>query len=143
MIATIIIFSIAFYWLLVETDWLQVRLLAGISCIVGTCSDWRLADNQVTDDMKRELYNSNGRYGKRHSTGEFVEWMNPLCGWGFAYQYRNFKPEYKIELIDEHSHYTMRTNNTEILRDAFKVYRNPYTKVKTLATAREWLEPKV
>ena len=128
MIATIVIVSLAFYWLFYESDWLQVNL-RGVLCETGSCCDWRLQDTQVTKDMKRELINlsNNGHILK---WGEFKDYMIPLCGWGYAYQFRDFQPEYKIELIAEHSHYTMRTNNTQILRDAFRVYRNPYLKVK-------------
>ena len=124
----LIITGIAFVWLGYETDWLRVRLLVGNALDIGACSLWRLADNQVTDDMKRELIGK--RNGKRRTPGEFGDGFTPLCGWGFAYQYKDFKPEYKIELFTEKAHYTMRTENVNILRDAFRVYRNPYLKVK-------------
>jgi len=82
--------------------------------------------------MKNELVNlslnNNGK--KLHNRGEFCYHIPPIGGWGFAYQYRNFTPEYKIELIAPGSKYTFRTESTAILRDAFRVYRNPYLKVK-------------
>lgn len=130
MIGLIIWLVICFTWLLYETDWVRVRLLAGHQCLTGECCDWRLPDKVVTLAMQRELINLSNNGGRRRSNGEFKEYMSPLCGWGFAYQFRNFKPEYKIELIAPGSHYTFRTESTQILRDVFRVYRNPYLKVR-------------
>uniref|UniRef100_A0A6M3LJV6 Uncharacterized protein n=1 Tax=viral metagenome TaxID=1070528 RepID=A0A6M3LJV6_9ZZZZ len=125
----IILIGLAFYWLLIETDYLRIRLYAGVICEIGACCDWRLSDNQVTKDMKEELIKRSNN-GHKLKWGEFKDYMIPLCGWGYAYQFRDFAPEYKIELISEHSHYTWRTQDTGKLRDAFRVYRNPYLKVK-------------
>lgn len=123
---------ICFTWLLYETDWMRVRLPVGFQCLIGDSCDWRLVDSAVTDFMKDELVNlslsNNGK--KLHNRGEFCYHIPPMGGWGFAYQYRNFTPEYKIELIAPGSKYTFRTQSTSILRDAFRVYRNPYLKVK-------------
>ena len=129
MISTIIIVSLALYWLARETDYMRIKLLAGVSCEVGVCCAWRLLDSQITDDMKRELRKRSNN-GHKLTWGEFKDYIDPLCGWGYAWQFRDFEPEYKIELIAEHSHYTMRTQNVKILKDAFRVYRNPYLKVK-------------
>ena len=129
MIGLIIWLVICFTWLLYETDFLRVRLLIGVQCQAGECCDWRLPDSAVTGDMKQELFDK--AWSKTNSAwGYFKDYHNPLCGWGFAYQYKDFEPEYKIELIAPGSKYTFRTQSTAILRDAFRVYRNPYLKVK-------------
>jgi len=99
MIATIAIIMIAFIWLGYETDWMRVRLLADQYFIIGECCSWRLADNQVSEDMKQELI-------RRTNNG-----YKPTYGGGFK-------------------EYTERTSNMQILRDAFRVYRNPRLKVK-------------
>lgn len=126
---SLIIVGLAFIWLGYETNWMRVRLFVGIAIKTGACCDWKLSDSRVTDIMKRKLYDLS--FGKaRRSWGEFKDWIEPLCGWGYAYQYKDFKPEYRIELISEHAKYTMRTESVSILRDAFKVYRNPWLKVK-------------
>lgn len=126
---SLITILIACIWLGYETDWLTVRLPVGLTMGAGACCEWRLADNQVTKNMKRDLINrwQLTKISLALFKGHYLE---PLCGWGFAYQYQSFEPEYKIELITEHAHYTMRTQSTSLLRDAFRVYRNPYIKVK-------------
>lgn len=128
MLGLMIWLVICFTWLLYETDFMKVRLPIGIICELSC--EWRLADNQVTKDMKRELVNLSLSNKKLHNRGEFCYHIPPIGGWGFAYQYRNFTPEYKVELIAPGSKYTFRTESTQILRDAFRVYRNPYLKVK-------------
>lgn len=129
MIATIIIVSMAFAWLLYETDYMRVNL--AFYCEYGASCDWRLQDVQVTKDMKQELFDRAwGKVG--NIQGYFKCYQSPLCGWGYAYQFRDLQPEYRVELITEHSKQTMRTSSIPVLRDAFKVYRNPYIKVKLL-----------
>ena len=128
MLGLIIWLVICFTWLLYETDWLRVRLPVGITCELSC--EWRLADSAITEAMKTELINLSNNGHKLHSQGEFQNNIDPLCGWGYAYQYQHFTPEYKVELIAPGSKYTFRTESTEILRDAFRVYRNPYLKVK-------------
>ncbi len=129
MTLTIISLILAFLWLGYETDWLRVRLLAGLGIEPGTCSEWKLLNSKVTKDMKRDLI-KNWQLNKIGNALFSGNHLQPLCGWGFAYQYRNFTPEYKVELITEHSKITMRTKSIPVLRDAFRVYRNPYLKVK-------------
>ena len=127
MIGLIIWLIICFSWLLYETNYMRVRLPMGITC--EPFCQWRLPDSKVTKKMRQELIDlpSNGH---RRAWGEFKDYMTPLCGWGYAYQYKDFRPEYKIELIAPGSHYTFRTSSIPVLRDAFRVYRNPYLKVK-------------
>ena len=132
MTAAVIIIALAFAWLGYETDWLRVKLLVGIECAVGGCCPWRMSDSAVTEAMKDSLINS---WESRHALNKVQValldggHMTPMCGWGYAFQFRDFRPEYKIELIDEHCHFTMQTANTSVLRDAFRVWRNPYLKV--------------
>ena len=127
MIGLIVWLIICFSWLLYETDFLRVRLPVGIVCQRNYC----MPDSEVTELMKYELVKLSPNNGKKlHGRGEFCLHIPPLCGWGYAYQYRNFTPEYKIELIAPGSKYTFRTESISILRDAFRVYRNPYLKVK-------------
>ena len=125
MIIGLTLILTSFIWLLYETDWMRVRLPVGIICEPR----WYMPDSAVTKVMKQELIDLS-RNGYKRSWGEFKNWMSPLCGWGYAYQYRNFTPEYKVELISDHAKYTFRTSSIPILRDAFRVYRNPYLKVK-------------
>lgn len=126
---SLITILIAFIWLGYETNWLTVRLPIGLTIETGACCEWRLADSKVTDWMKDSLINKwqLSKISQALFDGDFLQ---PLFGWGFAYQYQNFEPEYTIELITDRAHYTMRTQSISTLRDAFRVYRNPYIKVK-------------
>lgn len=129
MVTLSIILALAFGWLLFETNWLRIRLPMGLCFKIGDCSSWRLPDEAVNHDMKSELL-SKWTLTKIQRALFEQDNLSPLCGWGFAYQYRDFEPEYKIELIAEHSKYTIKSNNMQALRDCFRVYRNPYLKVK-------------
>lgn len=85
--------------------------------------------------MKAELtskwFDSMGSKWGRISRALFEQGnLDPLCAWGYAYQYQNFMPEYKIELITPTAKYTIKSKSIPHLRDAFRVYRNPYLKVK-------------
>lgn len=54
MLACIIIVSLAYTWLLWESNFLRVNLCQCL-CESGSCSQWRLPDSAVTYDMKYEL----------------------------------------------------------------------------------------
>lgn len=129
MIISIAILVAAFIWLGYETDWMRVRLELYTPCEYGACCSWRLQDTQVTKDMKQTLFDKSWSKAG-NAWGYFKDYHPPLCGWGYAYQYREFYPEYKIELISEGYKQTMRTQSIPILRDAFRVNRNPYIKIK-------------
>lgn len=132
MIPTIIIVSLAFLWLGYETRWLTVRLEAYTPCEYGANCEWRLGDGQVDKTMKWELlhrWQLRGTEGIRFD----ADIIQPLFGWGYAYQFRNFQPEYAIELIGAGYKTTIHSNNASALRDAFRVWRNPYVKVKLSA----------
>lgn len=132
MIVTILSISLALFWLLVETDYLRV-CLTGFSYELGSSCPWRLPDNLVTDEMRQALINRwNCAKGLTKIQLAMYEQglLEPLFGWGYAYQFQDFQPEYKIELIGEHHKFTFKTQDTNVLRDCFRVYRNPYLKVK-------------
>ena len=135
MIPTILSITLMLYWLLHETDYLRVRLIIGSYqvCEIGECCQWRLPDCAVTQDMKQELIgswrNGNKKTNLWLSTLETSD-SNLLCGWGYAYQYREFEPEYTVELLRPGYHATMHIKDQTIFKDVMRVYRNPYTKVK-------------
>jgi len=109
-----------FAWLLYESKWLTVRLLVGLE---------RFADSAVTDRMKGELLTQWPLSKIQHALfGR--DYMQPLFGWGYCWQYKDFKPVYEVELVGEHYRTIMHSNDTQVLRDAFRVNRNPYLKVK-------------
>ena len=119
MIATIIITGLAFAWLGYETDWMLVRLPMGIDTL------------PIEQKYKTWEELKPGKILKAHPFWlRFPDLMEPMGGWDWVKNTMHIIPEVKIELIAEHSHYTMRTENTDILRDAFRVYRNPYLKVR-------------
>jgi hypothetical protein len=131
MITTILIVGTAFYWLLYETQWLTINLCQWLE--IGACCQWHLPDSAVDKDMKQELLQSwfNTKSVDKIMRCHFdLPDMQPLFGWGYAYQYRNLKPEYKVELIDGTSKVTINSNSQPHLRDAFRVWHNPYIKVK-------------
>ena len=117
MISTIIIMIAALAWLMYETDYMRVRLLVGESTqpiVYKTWEELKPCDVRKTDA----------------GWLRFPKSIAPLTGWDWLLNTMHIIPEYKVELIAEHSKITMRTQNTSILRDCFRVYRNPYLKVK-------------
>lgn len=125
MAITVIILSLALTYLGYETGWMRVRLL------VGKFNPY-MPDDAVTIQMKRELLKSwfGGKVDKVLRCHLEVPDAQPLFGWGFAYQYKDFNPECKVELIGKGYKTTMRSTRPDILRDAMRVNRNPYIKVK-------------
>jgi len=118
MIATILIVSLAFYWLLLETDWLRIRLLYGaIAQIIEYRKSW--------EELKPHDIKKNHPFWMR-----FPEHMEPLCGWHWLEETMHIIPDYKIELIGTGYKTTIRSQSTEALRDAFRVNRNPHIKIK-------------
>jgi len=142
MITALLSIGLALLYLLYETDWLRIRLLIGDMFEGGACCEWHLPNSAVTEDMRDELIRitRNGRHG----VGEFVDWLAPLCGWGYAYQYRNFKPPVSLQLVTEHSRITI-TNctDTKALNEVIKAYKNPLPKqtMKRIKMARLSLAP--
>lgn len=129
MIYCILVVTIALFWMLYETNYLRVRFYVGEICKEGDCCQWKFKDEWVTDEMKAELIRGWTNLPKEIRAKFEQGIQTPMCGWGYAYQYHDFKPEYKIELISEHSKITMQTESQNVLKDCMKVYRNPYAKV--------------
>ena len=116
MIIASIIIGLAFIWLGYETNWVRVRLLVGIetSTKYKTWAELKPWSTKKSDPMWLR----------------FPKIMEPLSGWDWLENTMHIIPEYTIELITDTSKITMRSQNMSILRDAFKVYRNPWAKVK-------------
>ncbi len=96
MIATIVIVSLAYLWLLIESDWLTIRL-SGAWYEVGASCPWHLPDEYVTEDMRMELIHSwpmDKVLKERFLMGN----ESPLCGWGYAWQYRNVQLDIHMEV---------------------------------------------
>lgn len=124
----VIIIGLAFAWLLIETDYMRVRLYMGVSCKRGDCCEWRLSESQVTKQMKHELLCiwELSKVDRAKFDGEHIA---PLFGWAYAYQFRHFTPEYIVELIGQGYKTTIRSHSTQALRDACRVNRNPHLKI--------------
>ena len=117
MIATIIIILIALYWLGIESNWLTIRLLFGI--------DTDKHERKTWDELKPCKVYKNHPFWLRHPSN-----MSPLCGWDWLEKTMHVVPEYKIELSQPGYKSTMTIRDCEIIKDVFRVYRNPYLKVK-------------
>lgn len=126
-----------FTWLLYETDWMRVRLPVGIISELPQCRyiSWNDLENlaQAIPDKQKPFW-------LKHPINIKTIWglnnqplgasMEPLCSWEWLKNRLHIIPEYKIELISATSRYTFRTQSIPVLQDAFRVYRNPYLKVK-------------
>ena len=102
MIVMIMGLALAFLWLGYESDWMRVRLLVG----------QELSPNWLAFDWSK---------WKQH--------IEPICGWDWIQNRYHPIPIYKIELITPTAKYTIRSQSIQALRDAFRVYRNPYIKI--------------
>lgn len=88
MYATIVIVTIAYIWLLYETDWLQVRLLVGIEVP---------ANGHKYDTWSNlKPYNPNFRQYPMWLT--HPDNMIPLCGLDWLEHTMHIIPEYRIEV---------------------------------------------
>lgn len=133
MILSLIIIALAFYWMLWETDYLRVRLL------VGAIPQSELLVYKTWDELRETIGIIPNK--QKPFWFKYPENMQPLCGLNWLETTEHIVPEYKIVLISESSKITMRTNSIPVLRDCFRVYRNPYIKVKVLEHTRDWKEP--
>ena len=123
MILSLILLIIAFTWLLKETDYLRIKLLSGLCFIPGDCCKWRLPDSAVTDDMKRDLINSWTHLPKEIKCRFLDGIESPLCGWGYAYQYRDYEPECLVEMNIGNVRYKMTIKTSDVLTKVMKVNR--------------------
>jgi len=118
MLATILIVTIALYWLARESDYLRIRLLAGIEAIQYERKSW--------DEIKPTC-----KLTKQYPFWlRFPEHMSPLCGLDWLENTMHVIPEYKLELVGVGYKTTIHSNNAQALRDACRVNRNPWLKVK-------------
>ncbi|KKL80417.1 hypothetical protein LCGC14_2004990 [marine sediment metagenome] len=121
MITCTIIVNLAFIWLLIETDLLRVQLLERETIL--SCQ-WRMPDNAVTPSMRLELYHLWNKGLTKISYALLSGGhTSPLCGWGYAYQYRDFKPEYKVELNTGGVRYNMTIKQPSIIKDIMRANR--------------------
>lgn len=115
MLITILAIIAALYWLGLESNWLTIRLLAD-----------KEPDNRKTwDELKPYKVYKNHPFWLRHPDN-----MTPLCGWDWLNKRTHIIPVYKIELIQPGYKSTMTIRNDSIIKDVFRVYRNPMLKVK-------------
>ncbi len=122
------------YWLMRETNWLRIRLLVGELPVLDTTvrKSWaQIKDAAFLIPVKQRPF------WMRHP-----ENMQPLCGLDWLQYTMHVIPEYKVVLISEHYKSTMNVKACEgaasVLRDAFRVNRNPHLKVKVLDHPRDW-----
>jgi len=112
----LILIVIAFIWLGYETDWMRVRLLVG-----------------VQSSEHRKSWLDLKPYTTKKTDPFWLRWpeiMEPMCGLKWLEETMHIIPEYKIELISPGCKQTIRSESVPALRDAFRVYRNPYIKIK-------------
>ena len=120
MFISICMMVLAFTWMLLETDYLRIRLPIG----------------KIPDNVKRQSWTELKQLAKSLPDKlkpfwlKYPENMIPLCGIDWLENTMHVIPETKIELVNCVHHYTIKSNNSNALRDAFRVYRNPYLKVK-------------
>jgi len=122
MITLTSILILAFIWLLAETDWLRIRLLIGVNAtpIVYQYKTWE----EILAMLPCKLTKNDPGWLR------FPGNMAPLTGWDWLHNTMHIIPEYKIELIGIGYKTTINSNSMPHLRDAFRVNRNPYIKVK-------------
>ena len=125
MIVTILIVSLAFYWLLYETDYLRVRLLCGayIQIIEYQHQSWEEIEPKIKsmpDRFKPFWY-------------KYPEHMHPLCGMDWLENTQHAIPEYHFYMTIGGCRYTMNIKKDNVLKDVMRV--NHLTKQQKLAYA--------
>jgi hypothetical protein len=123
MLISILIISIAFGILLKETDYLRIRLYVGSICADGDCCQWHFKDEWVTPDMKHELLRLWTNLPKQTLARMESGIQDPLCGWGYAWQYHDFIPECKVEMNLANVRYKMDIKAPGIIEQVMKVNR--------------------
>lgn len=114
MLVTILIIISALYWLGIESNWLTIRLLVGADC-----------KRKMWKDIKPYQSGKNYPFWFKHPDN-----MTPLCGWDWLNKRNHIIPEYKIELVQPGYKSTMTIQDESIIKDVFRVYRNPQLRVK-------------
>uniref|UniRef100_A0A6M3LLF2 Uncharacterized protein n=1 Tax=viral metagenome TaxID=1070528 RepID=A0A6M3LLF2_9ZZZZ len=110
MIASVIIIILAFTWLLIESDFMRARLLAGadLSIIEYERKSWT------------ELKPSNPTYKKHPFWLVCPDNMTPLCGWDWLKNTMHIIPEYKVELALAGVNYKLNVKSSGVLKDVMK-----------------------
>jgi hypothetical protein len=80
--------------------------------------------------MKQELLNSWTNLPKELKWKFAAGVQNPMCGWGYAYQYRDYQPEYKVEMNLANVRYKMTVKDQGVFKDIMKA--NKLTKSQKL-----------
>jgi hypothetical protein len=117
MIIALFCIGIALAWLLKETNLLRIHLPVGAEIKVKRES-WDLIKSRLRIPDKQ------APFWYKHPESP------PICGWNWIETTQHVIPETKIELVTETAKFTIKSDNAAALRDAFRVYRNPYLKVK-------------
>ena len=134
MIATIIIISLALYWLMRETAWLTVRLPVGKSD-AGTSTG--------IDILNRQLEPAEREYAKRQAIvseearrdaimSSIKSSLSPnvkdiLCGWKWVKLHLDIVPLCTFELRNNGNRQCMNFTNGKAVRGAVKSVMNIYT----------------
>ncbi len=121
------------YWLMRETNWLRIRLLVG---------EFPEPDTTVRKSWTELTEINHIPHKYQPFWMKYPTLMQPLCGWDWLQNTMHVIPEYKVVLISAHYKSTMTVKACEgaasVLRDAFRVNRNPYLKVRVLDHPRDW-----
>jgi hypothetical protein len=120
MLYCLLIIGIAFYLLLKETDYLRIRLYVGAICQDGDCCAWKFKDEWVTPEMKTELIYLWSNLPKTTREAMAQGLQDPLCGWGYAWQYHDIVPECKVEMNLNNVRYKFDLKDPSILKDIMK-----------------------
>ena len=119
MIGLIIWLLLLFTWLGYETNWFRIRLP------IGACTPVNKCRYKTWEQLKPWSIKKTDATWLR-----FPEIMAPLTGWDWLKNTMHIIPEYKIELIGATYKTTITSHSAQALKDAFRVNRNPYVKIK-------------
>jgi hypothetical protein len=120
MLYCLLIIGIAFWYLLIETNFLRIRLYVGAICQDGDCCAWKFKDEWVTPEMKQHLLNLWTNLPKEIRAKYQEGIQEPMCGWGYAYQYHDVIPECKVEMNLNNVRYKFDLKDPSILKDIMK-----------------------
>ena len=100
MIPCVISISLAFLWMLYESDWLRIQLPVGASKPVKTIRIWQYRNNGTVGITQREHY-SPYRLTKNDSLAMAFNAgiTEPVCGWDWLLNHEHPIIENRIEII--------------------------------------------
>ena len=107
----LIIIGIGFTWLLIETDWMRVRLLVG--------------------SIKEAPVQNNERYVDWEKAFDFKAWgtlikgadIDPICGWDWIKNRQHIIPECRIEMVHLGVRHTIVIKDVSVIKDVVKAMR--------------------